>query len=150
MNLRPAVYFIIAAVIIIALGYFYRKSVSLKSNNTVNPVNSIDNNQGSVPPRFAGGRVCAECHKAEYELWLGSHHDLAMQEAAGDAVSATSTGQSSRTRMLNPLFIRKTKSLWYARTVRTGSSMTTKSNTHSVSIPYSNTLSSFPAAGCRR
>lgn len=86
MNIRPAVYFIIAAVIIIALGYFYRKSVSLKSNKTVNPVNSIDDNQGTVPPRFVGGRVCAECHKPEYDLWLGSHHDLAMQEAARDTV----------------------------------------------------------------
>ena len=86
MNIRPAVYFIIAAVIIITLGYFYRKSVALKSNKTVNPVNSIDDNLGSVPPRFAGGHVCAECHKAEYELWLGSHHDLAMQGAAADTV----------------------------------------------------------------
>lgn len=30
---------------------------------------------------FVGGETCSECHKHEYELWLGSHHDLAMQEA---------------------------------------------------------------------
>lgn len=81
MNLRPAVYFIIATVIIVALGYSYRKSISLKSDKTVNPKSSIDDDQVSIPRQFVGGHVCAECHKAEYGLWLGSHHDLAMQEA---------------------------------------------------------------------
>ncbi|MBW2540661.1 MAG: tetratricopeptide repeat protein [Deltaproteobacteria bacterium] len=28
---------------------------------------------------FVGGEVCEPCHVAEYELWKGSHHDLAMQ-----------------------------------------------------------------------
>jgi len=30
---------------------------------------------------FVGGQKCAECHKAEYDKWRGSHHDLAMDEA---------------------------------------------------------------------
>ncbi len=81
MNLRRVVYFIIAALIVLALGYFYRKSGPLKSHKTVNSVSPIDNTQG-----FVGSRVCAECHKAEYQLWLGSHHDLAMREAAADTV----------------------------------------------------------------
>ena len=34
------------------------------------------------PPNFVGSDVCASCHRAEAELWRGSHHDLAMQEAA--------------------------------------------------------------------
>jgi hypothetical protein len=81
MNLRTAVYFIIALVIIVVLGYFYRKSVSLKSENTVKSATSVDSYRGSETPRFVGSKTCAECHKPEYELWLRSHHDLAMQEA---------------------------------------------------------------------
>ncbi len=81
MNLRPAVYFIVAAVIIVALGYFYGKSFYLKSDKMVKPVTSIIENRESAPPRFVGGNTCAECHKEEYDLWLGSHHDLAMQKA---------------------------------------------------------------------
>ena len=30
---------------------------------------------------FIGSQVCADCHAAEYDLWQGSHHDLAMQPA---------------------------------------------------------------------
>ena len=30
---------------------------------------------------FAGSKKCGECHKGEYDKWLGSHHDLAMDEA---------------------------------------------------------------------
>jgi predicted CXXCH cytochrome family protein len=32
-------------------------------------------------PQHVGGKVCAECHRKEYEAWRGSHHALAMQEA---------------------------------------------------------------------
>ncbi|HVY55846.1 MAG TPA: multiheme c-type cytochrome, partial [Thermodesulfobacteriota bacterium] len=81
MNLRRAVYFIIASVIIVVLGYFYLKSVSLKSGKTVKSGGPVGDNRESATPRFVGGKTCAECHKPEYELWLGSHHGLAMQEA---------------------------------------------------------------------
>ena len=30
---------------------------------------------------FIGSAACKECHTSEYELWEGSHHQLAMQEA---------------------------------------------------------------------
>lgn len=30
--------------------------------------------------------VCGDCHVQQYEDWLGSHHDLAMQEATDDTV----------------------------------------------------------------
>jgi Zn finger protein HypA/HybF involved in hydrogenase expression len=40
------------------------------------------NSKNPASPAFVGGRVCAECHKAEYDLWSGSHHDLAMQNAS--------------------------------------------------------------------
>jgi tetratricopeptide (TPR) repeat protein len=32
-----------------------------------------------APLAFVGGKACEPCHVAEYELWKGSHHDLAMQ-----------------------------------------------------------------------
>ncbi len=36
--------------------------------------------------RYVGARNCAACHSKEYELWLGSHHQLAMQVADEDTV----------------------------------------------------------------
>ncbi|MBE9489504.1 MAG: hypothetical protein IMY67_04365, partial [Bacteroidetes bacterium] len=30
---------------------------------------------------YTGDATCIECHKTEYDLWKGSHHDLAMQIA---------------------------------------------------------------------
>jgi Tfp pilus assembly protein PilF len=35
---------------------------------------------------FAGSRACMDCHKAEYEKWEGSHHQLAMAVATDKAV----------------------------------------------------------------
>src|SRR5437660_61734 len=37
-------------------------------------------------PRFAGASACAECHRAEFKLWNGSHHQLAMQPATDNTV----------------------------------------------------------------
>lgn len=36
---------------------------------------------GDEPPAWVGRMKCASCHPAETELWVGSHHDLAMQPA---------------------------------------------------------------------
>ena len=35
---------------------------------------------------FVEDRLCAECHQVEYDKWIGSHHDLAMQPAIKDTV----------------------------------------------------------------
>jgi len=37
-------------------------------------------------PNFVGGDTCAACHEIEAELWLGSHHDSALQIASLDNV----------------------------------------------------------------
>jgi len=37
-------------------------------------------------PTWVGALTCRECHAPEYELWKGSHHDLAMQPALWDTV----------------------------------------------------------------
>ena len=35
---------------------------------------------------YIGSQTCAECHRAEYDNWQGSHHDLAMQIASATTV----------------------------------------------------------------
>jgi tetratricopeptide (TPR) repeat protein len=37
-------------------------------------------------PVFVGRQTCIECHKKEDDLWLGSHHDLAMDSATDKTV----------------------------------------------------------------
>ncbi len=46
------------------------------------------------PPTFVGSDVCASCHSAEAELWRGSHHDLAMQDATPESVLGDFGGAS--------------------------------------------------------
>ena len=36
--------------------------------------------------QFVGRSTCIECHKKEDDLWLGSHHDLAMDIATDSTV----------------------------------------------------------------
>jgi hypothetical protein len=47
-----------------------------------------------VSNRYAGGHVCAECHRAEADAWRGSHHDLAMQPAGSATVLGDFRGAS--------------------------------------------------------
>lgn len=37
-------------------------------------------------PTFVGSKSCASCHSTEYNAWLGSHHQLAMQPATAGSV----------------------------------------------------------------
>ena len=37
---------------------------------------------------FVGSENCKSCHKREYDLWKGSHHDLAMAAASDETVLA--------------------------------------------------------------
>lgn len=39
-----------------------------------------------IPPTFAGSQTCIECHEIEYNLWLGSDHDNAMDTAIESTV----------------------------------------------------------------
>jgi tetratricopeptide (TPR) repeat protein/formate-dependent nitrite reductase cytochrome c552 subunit len=38
--------------------------------------------KASAPARFVGSKACASCHAAEHEVWRGSQHARAMQEAS--------------------------------------------------------------------
>jgi predicted CXXCH cytochrome family protein len=42
--------------------------------------------QASAPPNYVGRTACIECHKRQYELYVGSDHDLAMDEATPETV----------------------------------------------------------------
>ena len=39
-----------------------------------------------APKNYVGASVCKECHQTEFNAWLGSDHDLAMQEANAQTV----------------------------------------------------------------
>ncbi len=47
------------------------------------PVETIESRAISI---FVGSEQCASCHQEEYELWQGSHHELAMQVASEGTV----------------------------------------------------------------
>jgi len=64
---------------------------------------------------FAGSERCASCHAAEFELWRGSHHDLAMtrptdETVLGDFDEAELTAHGVRSR-----FFRQGDD-WFVRT----------------------------------
>ena len=47
---------------------------------------SAERIQAELEYDFAGSKKCGECHKGEYDKWVGSHHDLAMAEANNKTV----------------------------------------------------------------
>jgi predicted CXXCH cytochrome family protein len=46
------------------------------------------------PATFVGVQACAECHRAQFDVWKGSHHALAMQTAATATVLGDFSGKS--------------------------------------------------------
>ena len=38
------------------------------------------------PPAYVGSAACQGCHSSEFDDWMGSHHQLAMQDATADTV----------------------------------------------------------------
>jgi Flp pilus assembly protein TadD len=56
---------------------------------------SPDSTEPAAKPaqlEFVGSERCAECHESEYDNWLGSHHQLAMQAASGDSMLGDFSG----------------------------------------------------------
>ncbi len=45
-----------------------------------------ESKEKSSPLEYVGKEVCSTCHSKQNQLWRGSHHDLAMQEANADTV----------------------------------------------------------------
>ena len=55
-------------------------AILLKKPMATSPV------QATTAAAYVGRASCAACHPREHERWLGSHHDLAMQEATEETV----------------------------------------------------------------
>lgn len=73
--------FIIALVIVAMLGAAALLITRFASNDA-GEAGSI----ATATPQYVGAQACAQCHQGEYELWRGSHHDLAMQHATNETV----------------------------------------------------------------
>ncbi len=62
---------------------------------------------------FVGSEKCMDCHQGEYQLWQGSHHDLAMQTANEQTVLGDFTGVSYVTNEgMKSYFYRKGEEFW--------------------------------------
>ena len=64
----------------------------------------------AAPPseaEYVGTSACASCHSTEAELWRGSHHDLAMQDANGDAVLGDFSGVTFTENGITSVFFRR-------------------------------------------
>ena len=66
----------------------------------------------SVDQHWVSEEICASCHQPQFQNWLNSHHQLAMQPASGQSVSGdfndhTFSGLRGRTQ-----FFRKSDEFW--------------------------------------
>jgi len=71
--------FILTSLFVIFLGF--TSCNSKQSNYRVAPEYATTHIDG-----YVGDASCVSCHKTEYDLWKGSHHDLAMQVANDSTV----------------------------------------------------------------
>ena len=67
-----------------------------------------DNKQSA----FVGATACAGCHETEYELWRGSDHDLAMQEATAESVLGNFNDEKFSNYGLTSRFFRRGTEFW--------------------------------------
>ncbi len=68
--------FVAAVIIVISIPLYVLKVHHLR----------VDQVRQEAPAAFVGTAKCATCHKREYDLWKGSHHDHAMEVAAEGTV----------------------------------------------------------------
>jgi predicted CXXCH cytochrome family protein len=76
---------IVLAVLVLpglSLGQFFFKAKALPAEKTGHAVVPVP----VAPKQYAGAGECKACHQAEFSVWQGSHHALAMQEANGQSV----------------------------------------------------------------
>ena len=64
------------------------------------------------PNSFVGSPACAGCHETEHELWRGSHHDLAMQEATAQSVLGNFNDEKFSNYGLISRFFRRGDEFW--------------------------------------
>ena len=85
------------------------------------------------PAQYVGGQQCAACHPDEVELWVGSHHDLAMQAAGPDSVRGDFSGaQFSYNGVTSEFFVRDGS--YWARTDGPDGELTEYEITHTFGV----------------
>ena len=62
------------------------KAPSSASVGSAMPPVAVDPEKTGKTASYVGAKVCKTCHESEFKAWSGSHHDLAMQEAAAATV----------------------------------------------------------------
>ncbi len=82
-------------IIVVLQRFYYTRSAGLRGLLVIAPViglltacgkPSSDPVSAVTPPAFVGSASCGNCHADQYDQWLGSHHQLAMQEASAESV----------------------------------------------------------------
>ena len=127
------VFAVLVLMLLLALSFFY----GLRRNRkTVQTQTAGASHAGAA---YAGAEACKACHQSEYQAWVGSDHQLAMQEATASTVEGdfhdakfTYFGVISR-------FSPGTENISSRPMAGTASFMTTRSNTLLESIRSSNT-----------
>src|SRR5580765_6784990 len=70
-------------IVIAAVFFIFSCNTSAKKE-----ANQAQPEQKPVATTFVGAKKCASCHRSEYELWMNSDHELAMQEVNSKTVLA--------------------------------------------------------------
>jgi len=100
-----------------------------------------------VPERladFVGSEDCKACHKREYDLWKGSHHDLAMDVASDETMLGDFNDASFEHHGVVSRFYRR-DGKFYARTPGPGGEMGDFELTHTFGwYPLQQYLAPFP------
>ena len=63
--------------------------------------------QPQAAAEYVGANACASCHAAEHKAWLGSHHQLAMQEASAATVLGNFDGAKFAHRGVESAFFKR-------------------------------------------
>jgi predicted CXXCH cytochrome family protein len=79
---------------------------SKKADEAVLSPKAVPERVAVGPPAYVGTSVCAGCHEAQHDKWLGSHHDLAMQRVMEESVLGDFDDANARYYDENVRFIR--------------------------------------------
>ena len=74
--------------------------------------NAADPERDYEQDTFVGSPACAGCHETEHDLWRGSHHDLAMQEATAQSVLGNFNDEEFSNYGLTSRFFRRGDEFW--------------------------------------
>ena len=96
--------------------------------------------------QFVGTAECAGCHQQQYQDWLGSHHELAMQRATEQTVLGDFEDARFLYNGIESRFFAKAMPTGCAPMVLRESWRITESNTCLVSTPCNSTCWRCPAA----